>query len=101
MLSDFPRPRARRRESAISFVVTAQDPFAAPDQKPLQGARDMPAVLDRPHPFAVKPPRPHDQPGKALGADLNRLLAHHLAGRRRDRGDRVRALVGVRTEHDH
>ena len=61
----------------------------------------MPAVLQRPHPLAVKPSRPDDQRSKALGADLDRLLAHHFAGRRRDRGDRVRALMGVRTEHDH
>ena len=101
MLSDLPRPRARRRESAISFVVHAQDPLAALDQKPLEGARDVPAVLQRPHPFAAELARPDDQRGEALGADLDRLLAQQFAGRRRDRGDRVRALVGVRTEHDH
>ena len=61
----------------------------------------MPAVLDRPDPLAAEPARPDHQRGEALGADLDRLLAHQLAGRRRDRGDRVRALVGVRTEHDH
>ena len=50
------------------------------------------------------PPRPRaqtQQRGEPARADLDRLLAQQLAGRRRDRGDRVRALVGVRTEHDH
>ena len=61
----------------------------------------MPAVLQRPHPFAAEPARPEHQRSEALRADLDRLLAHQLAGGRRDRGDRVRALVGVRTEHDH
>ena len=61
----------------------------------------MPAVLHRPHPFAAELTRPNNQRGKALGADLDGLLAEQLAGRRRDRGDRVRAFVGVRTEHDH
>ena len=70
MLSDLPRSRARRRESAISFVVHAHDPLAARDQKPLEGARDVPAVLQRPHPLAAEPARPRNKRGEALGADL-------------------------------
>jgi hypothetical protein len=61
----------------------------------------MPAVLQRPHPFGAQLAPPDDQRGKALGADLHRLLADQFAGCRRDRGDRVRALMDVRTEHDH
>jgi hypothetical protein len=79
----------------------AHHALAAGDQEPLQAARDMPAVLQRPHPLAAECARPSDERGKALGADLDRLLAHQLTGRRGDRGDRVRALVGVRPEHDH
>ena len=42
----------------------------------------MPAILDRPDPLALQAARPDQQRGKALGADLDRLLAHQLAGRR-------------------
>jgi hypothetical protein len=61
----------------------------------------MPAVLQRPHPFAAELARPDHKRSEALGADLDRPLAHQFARRRRNSGDRVRALVGVRTEHDH
>jgi hypothetical protein len=109
------RPRDSERVDAVGLAAPAgtstrvghqlrrhaQDPLAAFDQKPLEGARDMPAVLQRPDPLAAEPARPDDKRGKALGADLDRLLAQQFAGCRRDRGDRVRALVGVRPEHDH
>ena len=54
-----------------------------------------------PHAFTAKAPRPGQHRRKALGADLDSLPAKQLAGGCRNRGDRVRALVGVRTEHDH
>jgi len=109
------RPRDRDRVDAVGLPAPAgaaprvghqlrrhaQDPLAACDQKALEGARDVPAVLDRPDPFAGELARPEDQRGEALGADLDGLLADQFAGRRCDRGDRVRALVGVRSEHDH
>jgi hypothetical protein len=109
------RPRDRDRVEAVGPPAPAsaaprvgrqlrrhaQDPLAARDHKPPQRARDVPAVLQRPHPFAAEPARPHDKRGEARGADLDRPLARHFAARGRDRGDRVRALVGVRTEHDH
>ena len=101
MLSDFPRSRARRRDVGHQLGRDAQDALAASDQKPLKGARDMPAVLQRPDPLAAKPARPDQQRREPASADLDGLLAHQLAGRRSDRGDRVRALVSVRTEHDH
>ena len=46
-------------------------------------ARDVPAVLERPDPLAAEPARPDQQRGEAPGADLDRLLAEQLAGRRR------------------
>jgi hypothetical protein len=109
------RPRDRDRVDAVGlpapasaaprvghqFRRHAQDPLAAFDQKPLQGARDVPAVLQRPHPLAAELACPEDKRGEALGADLDRLLADQFAGGGRDRRDRVRALVGVRTEHNH
>ena len=78
-----------------------QHPLAAGDQKPLQSAGDVPAVLKRPHPLAIKAARPPHQRIEAALADLDGLLAQQLAGRGRDRGDRVRTLVSVRAKHDH
>jgi hypothetical protein len=100
MLSDFRAPNASPR-SRHQLGRHAQDPLATPDQKPLERARDMPTVLQRPHPLAAEAPRPCQQRSKARGADLDRLLAHELASHRRQRDDRVRALVRVRPEHDH
>jgi hypothetical protein len=109
------RPRDRDRVDAVGLPAPASaaprvghqlrrhahHALAAFDQKPLQGARHGPAVLQRPDPFAAQLARPDDKRGEALGADLDRPLAYQFAGSRRHRGDRVRALVGVRTEHDH
>ena len=82
MLSDLPRPRAWRREPAVSVRVDPQHPFAALDQKPLQRRRDVPAVLDRPHAIVAQPARPSQQTCGALGARQDGLLAEQLAGRR-------------------
>jgi hypothetical protein len=78
-----------------------QHPLAAGDQKPLQAARDVPAVLKRPDALIVALAGPRHQRPEPRAANLNRALAHQLARRRADAGDRVRALVRVRTEHDH
>src|SRR3954452_5739839 len=61
----------------------------------------MAAVLERPDALSVQPARPVEQRSKAARSDLDRLVAEQLAGRRCDRSDGVRALVHVRTEHDH
>ena len=79
----------------------ANDALAAREQEPLQRARDMPAVLQRPHPLAVEAARPDQQRREPASADRDRLVAEQLTGRGVDRRDRVRALVGVRPEHDH
>ena len=66
------RPRDRDRVDAVGlpaparpaasvghqFRRHAQDSLAACDQKPLEGARDMPAVLQRPHALLAKIARP-------------------------------------------
>jgi hypothetical protein len=52
--------------------------LAAFDQKPLLGARDVAAILQRPHPFGAQLARPHDERGETLGADLDRPLAEHF-----------------------
>jgi hypothetical protein len=92
------RPRDRDRVDAVGLPAPAgaatrgghqlrrhaQDPFAALDQKPLQGARDVPAVLQRPHPFGAELARPNDKRGETLGADLDRPLAEQFPGYRRD-----------------
>ena len=46
-------------------------------------------------------PRPQQQIREAASADGDCPLAPQLPGPRSDRSDRVRALVRVRTEHDH
>ena len=51
-------PRAGRQRR-----VHAQDTLAALDQKPLQGARHMPAILDRPHPILAQAACPREQAG--------------------------------------
>ena len=101
MRSDLPRSRLDRRELAISRVGTRTNPFAASDQKPLEGARDVPAVLQRPDTLDAQSPGPLQNLVEPAGTDRRRLVSEHLARRRRDTGDRVRALVHVRTEHDH
>src|SRR5215216_7892695 len=79
----------------------SQHPLAAPDQKPPQRAGDVPAILKRPDPLAVKAARPPQQRIEPATPDLDGLLAHQLAGRGRDGGDRMRTLVSVRAKHDH
>ena len=79
----------------------AQHPLAALDQEPLDGPGHVPAVLQRPDALIAELARPRQQPAEPRAADLDRALAHQLAGRRADAGDRVRALVGVRAEHNH
>src|SRR5439155_661638 len=44
---------------------------------------------------------PIQRRGESAITDLDGLVAQQLAVDHRDRGDRVRALVHVRTEHDH
>src|SRR6185436_12269167 len=60
-----------------------------------------PAVLQRPHPLAIKTARPEHQRREPAGTDRDRPVGEHLAGRCVDGGDGVRALVAVRPEHDH
>ena len=77
------------------------DPLAGRDQRLLEPARDVAAVLDRPHPLLVEPARPahRGQMPRLLGLDLPG--AAHPAGSRVHRRQRVRALVRVRSDHDH
>ena len=92
-------PRAPRRRHQPGR--DANDALAANDQEPLKRSGDMPAILKRPCPLARQAPSPEHQRTEPASADRDRLLAQQLSRRRIDRGDRVRALVGVRTEHDH
>jgi hypothetical protein len=61
----------------------------------------MAAIFQRPHPLCTQPARPIHRDGEPALADVDGLVADQLPGSRRYRGDRVRALVHVRTEHDH
>ena len=79
----------------------AQDVLARAQQRPLQAARDAPAVLKRPDALGLQRARPAQRSPMAIlvGSDLD--LADHDAGAGVDRGERVRALVGIRSDHDH
>jgi len=101
MPSDLPRARELLRVSGHQVGRDAQHPLAALDQEPLEGPGHVPAVLQRPDALIVELARPRQQRAEPRAADLDRALAHQLAGRRADAGDRVRALVGVRAEHNH
>jgi hypothetical protein len=67
--------------------------LAVNEQEPLEGARDMPAVLQRPHSLSAQIARPTQCFCEAAVADLDRLVAQQLARPGGHRGDRVRALV--------
>ena len=88
------RPRDRNRVDAVGLPTPAraatraghelgqdaQNTLATRDQEALERARHVPTALQRPHPLAAHAPRPDQQPRESLGADLDRLLAQHLAG---------------------
>jgi hypothetical protein len=108
------RARRRRRRSGRTCRARrrrgAHRPSAA--SRPELRARRGPAgTAQTPRRRAGSPPAPTPArcPGRApterrrepAGADLHGLVAEQLTGRRGDRPDRVRALVHVRTEHDH
>ena len=61
----------------------------------------MPAILQRPDPIAIQAARPDQQQPEPARGRRRGLVAEHLAGRRLNGGDGVRALVCVRSEHDH
>ena len=48
------------------------DALAADEQEPLEGARDMPAVLQRPHPLVAQAARPIQRRGEPALADRDR-----------------------------
>jgi hypothetical protein len=75
--------------------------LAAGHQEPLEAARDMPAVLQRPHPLGAQAAGPGERRGESAVTDPDRRVAQQLSGARADGGEGVRALVRVRTEHDH
>jgi hypothetical protein len=93
---------------ATTAALAGHQPRRDPDhalamdkQKPLKGTRDMPAVLQRPHPFVFEAARPLQRRREASITNRDRLVTQQLAADGGNRGDRVRALMHVRTEHDH
>jgi hypothetical protein len=70
-------------------------------QRPLKTSRDMPAILDRPHPLTIKrggEPQPVQRAG-ITSRDL-KLPSQH-PGLPIERDQRVVALVGICPDHDH
>ena len=97
-LASLPLPAPR---SAHPMRRHANDPLARGQQRLLEPARDMPAVLDRPHPLLVEASRP-TQRGQmprflsldlALAVDPARAIVHSR--------QHMCALVRVRADHDH
>jgi hypothetical protein len=79
----------------------AHNALTATEQEALQRARNVPAVLQGPDPLTIEPARPAQQRREPTRADLNGLVTQDLTARDIDHSQRVRALVGVRPEHDH
>jgi hypothetical protein len=77
------------------------DPLAGGQQRLLKPARDMPAILERPHPILIQTPSPTDR------REMPRIVSFDLPAPANparsfvDRRERVRALVRVRPDHDH
>jgi hypothetical protein len=74
----------------------AHDPLAGGQQRLLEPARDVPAILDRPHPLLIQAARPPDRGEMPRIIRLDLPAAADPAGSLVDRRERVRALVRVR-----
>ncbi len=79
----------------------AHDPFAGGQQRLLQPAGDLPAILDRPHPLIIEPARPFDRGQVPRLVRVNLTSATDPARALVDSRERMRALVRVRPDHDH
>ena len=71
-------------------------PLACLEQRPLEAARDMPAVLNRPQPFGFQGLRPHHHVTTNRAASVSDRAAELVDGDRRQR-----VLVYVHSDHDH
>ena len=93
-------PSGARRPSASGATRTTRSPRR--EQEALQRPGDVAAVLDRPHPLAVRGRAPTPAGHQTSAAwPCTVAVGEHAAGRGVDRGQRVRVLVGVRPDHDH
>jgi hypothetical protein len=79
----------------------AHDPLAAGHERPLEVMGDVPAVLDRSHHIGVDVVRPVQRFAVPVIVCCDLAFAAHLAGAGVDGGEGVRALVGIRSDHDH
>jgi hypothetical protein len=77
------------------------DPLAAGDEEALEGARHVPAVLERPDPLAIEPAGPPQELAEASLARRRRQLPAGAGGEGVDRRAGVGLLVRVRADHDH
>jgi hypothetical protein len=96
-----PPGNASSGQRSCRFPCSVLLSATATEQEALQRARNVPAVLQGPDPLAIEPARPAQQRREPTRADLNGLVTKDLTGRDLDHSQRVRALVGVRPEHDH
>jgi hypothetical protein len=77
------------------------DPLAYGQQRLLEPARDVPAVLKRPHALPIQAPSPPDRGQMPRLVSLDLAAAANPTGPPIHRRQGVRALVRVRTDHDH
>src|SRR4051812_45038700 len=101
MRSDLPRSRPAPALAGHQPGQDAQDPLAMDEQEPLERAGDAAAVLQRPDPLGAQAGGPIERRGEPAITDRDRRVAEQLASGRADGGEGVRALMHVRTDHDH
>ena len=79
----------------------ANDPLTGGDQRLLQAPGDVPAVLDRPHPLVIQPPRPLHRREMPRIISIDLPAAANAAGSLIHRRQRVLVLVRVHPDHNH
>jgi riboflavin biosynthesis pyrimidine reductase len=75
--------------------------LASGDQSLLKPPRDMPAVLNCPHPLVIEPARPLHRREMPRFVSLDLPMTANPTRCVVDRRQRVRALMRVRPDHDH
>jgi hypothetical protein len=79
----------------------ARDALAGAEERLLKPAGEPAAVLDRPHPVVRQRARPAQHAAVAVLVGPGLELCHQHPGAGIDGGEHVRALVGIRPDHDH
>ena len=92
---------AQCRVRSVSTSAQSASIDVAGDLPALHSCRRAPRRHAARGPFAFKASAMGHKLGSAAGGGRGGLVTEHVAGRRHNGGDGVRALVRVRSEHDH